>query len=162
MTVNTVNYLPHVDMDCFACGPENTHGLQMKFVKEGDILKSDLVIPSHLRGWSNLAHGGILSTILDEVMSWAAIHFMNRFILTKNMSVSFLKPVIIGTPVTAIGEIKERKNERNAVMEGKIFDQNGDLCAKSDGNFVLFTQEEFKKMGIVSDEVLSEMTEMFA
>ena len=65
--------LPCVDKTCFGCGEENPHGLQMIFSTNGVRLRSELVIEERFRGWSNLIHGGVLSTILDETMGWTVL-----------------------------------------------------------------------------------------
>jgi len=55
-----------------------------------------LKVPDHLFGWDNLVHGGILSTILGEIMSWSALYLLKEMILTKSMTVAFVKPVFEG------------------------------------------------------------------
>jgi len=75
--------LPRLDKDCFGCGSENHSGLRMTFETNGSQIRSRLTVPSRFRGWSKLVHGGVISTILDETMSWAAIILTKRFILTK-------------------------------------------------------------------------------
>ena len=52
--------------NCFGCSPVNPSGLQMKFYANEDKVFSEVTIPDHLCGWSNIAHGGVLTTILDE------------------------------------------------------------------------------------------------
>lgn len=153
--------LKNVDMHCFACGLENPHGLQMKFESNGTELRSDINIPQHLRGWSSLAHGGVLATILDETMSWTAIHLFQRFILTQNMSVEYRKPVHIKTDLKSFGRIKEQLSDRKAVLEAEIRDGKNEVCVRSTGKFVLFSAEEFKKMDLVPNDLLEEMEGMF-
>ena len=153
--------LKNIDMNCFACGPENSNGLKMTFESNGDQLRSRVTVPGHLRGWNNLVHGGILSTICDEAMSWSAIHLTQRFILTKTMNVSFKKPALIETALIAKGYIKERLNERKVIMTAEIYDETGDLCASSEGEFVLFTPDQFRAMKLMPEELLNEMISMF-
>ena len=159
--VNEWKEIENIDKECFACGLDNKAGLQMKFKTNGKMLKSELAVPSHLRGWSDLVHGGVLSTVIDEMMSWSAIYLEKKFILTKNMKVNFLKPVRIETPIVAQGFIKEHLNERQAVMRAEILNEAGEVCVTGEGEFVLFTQEQFAKLGIVDDELLTEMTNSF-
>ena len=154
--------LEGVDRACFACGSENPFGLQMTFKSNGELLSSNVTVKPQFRGWSNLVHGGILSTMLDETMSWTAIHLTKRFILTKGMTVAFKKPVRVGTSLHLTGYIKERISERKARVVAEIRDEEGDLCASSEGDFVLFTVEEFGTMGIMPEEELSEMAASFA
>ena len=143
------------DMECFACGAENPFGLQMTFESNGTQLRSRLTVSPRFRGWSNLVHGGILSTILDETMGWTAIHLTQRLILTKGMNVAFIKPVRINTPLSILGFIKERSSDRKALMVAEIRDEEGTLCASAQGDFVLFTMEEFSTMDIIPEEELT-------
>ncbi len=83
------------DHNCFACGPANPYGLHMRFSANEDTVVSRLTVPDHLRGWSTMVHGGIISTILDEIMSWAAIHLLKKIIVTRSMTVDFKKPIHI-------------------------------------------------------------------
>ncbi|WP_299978293.1 PaaI family thioesterase [Desulfobacula sp.] len=153
--------IPNVDTNCFGCGSENHRGLKMTFESNGEKLRSIVTVPDHLRGWSNIVHGGVLSTICDEIMGWAAIYLSKRFILTKTMSTSFLMPVIIGSRLEIFGYIKERIDERNAIMAGEIYNEKGRLCTMSTGEFALFTSDNFKKLNIVPDDFLDKMTGMF-
>ena len=150
--------LPNVDTACFGCGAENPHGLGMKFESNGERLRSRLTIHPHFRGWSNLVHGGVLSTILDEIMAWTVISLTGKFMLTKGMSVEFKKPVRVGAQLIANGFIREHKGERRVVAIGQIFDEHGELCASSEGEFVLFTKEQFLRMGIMPQEDIDAMS----
>lgn len=150
--------IPNLDMHCFACGPENHSGLQMEFESNGEALRSFLVIPEHLRGWSNLAHGGVISTILDETMGWTAIFLFKRFILTQDMTVKFHKPVYIGEKLSSHGMIKETLSERKAILYAEIRNEKDEVCASSEGRFVLFKPEEFKKLNLISDDLFESMS----
>ena len=56
--------------NCFACGTANPIGLNLHFYLRGGYLCSDITLGKNYEGWENMAHGGIVSTLLDEVMSW--------------------------------------------------------------------------------------------
>ena len=68
------------DHNCFGCSPRNEAGLKMVFHinQEGDTAVSWLSVPDHLCGWANMVHGGIISTILDEAMGWAALVILKK------------------------------------------------------------------------------------
>lgn len=152
--------LPNVDSDCFACGLDNPSGLRMTFETNGEKVRSRLIVPDHMRGWNNIVHGGILSTICDEIMSWSAIVLTQRFILTKTMTVRFLRPVKIGTKLTAQGFVKKRISERNALVKAEIFNPEGEVAADSRGEFVLFTEDQFRPLNIVPETYIRTMTDM--
>jgi uncharacterized protein (TIGR00369 family) len=101
-----------------------------------------------------LIHGGVISTILDETMSWTAIYLLKKIILTKSMTVDFIKPIYEGTKLKAEGMVSKRINKREALMEGFIYNDAGVLCAKSRGTYVLFEAKVAKKLKIMSAEAL--------
>lgn len=154
--------LPNIDKDCFGCGAENPHGLQMKFVTNGEKVKSSVTIPAHLRGWHHIVHGGVISTIADEIMAWAAIHLLKRFILTKTMTTKFFKPVFIGSKLIAYGSIKERTDDRNVIMACEIYDETKNLVAGAEGEFALFTADQFKNFNLVPEKLLEDMNDLFS
>lgn len=153
--------LPNLDKDCFGCGSENHSGLRMTFATNGRQIRTQLAVSPQFRGWSKLVHGGVLSTILDETMSWAAIILTKKFILTKQMTVQFLRPVYVGTSLCGIGSIKERTGDRKAIVQAELFNDQGKLCASSEGEFVLFSKEQFAKLDILPEEELQAMAATF-
>jgi len=146
---------------CFGCSPNNPHGLRMEFHSDGDAVYSLLSVPSHLCGWGDIAHGGVVSTIMDEIMSWSSMFLLRRYILTRSITVDFLKPVRTGRRITAVGRVRERTSERAALMEGLIYDETGDICARSSGNFALFTSEAIKKFGLFDSGLVESFDELF-
>ena len=156
-TNNSWTRIKKIDPHCFACGFDNKHGLDMHFETNGERLRSRVKVPSHLRGWSNLVHGGIISTMIDEIMSWAAIHLLAKFILTKSIKIDFKKPLTINTPVIIYGYIVEEKSDRAVTMAADIYDEAGGLYASGQGEFALFTPEQFSKLGVIDEEQLKRM-----
>jgi uncharacterized protein (TIGR00369 family) len=144
--------LDNIDPHCFGCGPENDKGLKMRFETNGEKLRSHVSVPEHFRGWSNLVHGGIISTMIDEMMSWSAIHLHKSFILTKSMAVNFKKPIRIQKELIVYGFEVEKKNDRQVTMAAEIVDNNGDICASGTGEFILFTEDQFSELGVTEDE----------
>jgi uncharacterized protein (TIGR00369 family) len=153
--------LPSLDKDCFGCGSDNHTGLRMSFETNGEQIRSKITVPPQFRGWSKLVHGGVLSTILDETMSWAAIFLTKRFILTKQMTIKFHRPVYVGASLCCVGYIKEKFSERKALVKGELSDDQGKLCASSEGEFVLYTKEQFARLEIIPGEDLLAMAVSF-
>ncbi|HDS15059.1 MAG TPA: PaaI family thioesterase [Proteobacteria bacterium] len=152
--------LPNIDRLCFACGTENRCGLKMTFTTNGKRLRSLITLPDYTRGWHNLVHGGILATVLDETMSWTAIHFGKGFILTKNINIIFRKPVFIGTALTVYGEILARKN-KVLRLKAEVRDPDNIVCCSGEGDFVLFDNNEFARLRLIPPEFMQEMEELF-
>ena len=142
------------DHHCFGCGPSNTSGLRMQFCSDDVTVRSRLTVPDHLGGWDGLVHGGVIATVMDEIMSWAAIYLLKRIILTKSMTVDFLSPVRIGEPLQAEGQVLEKPSEKEAVMAGCLTNDAGKVCAKSQGTFALLRPDMAKRMKIMDDAAL--------
>jgi uncharacterized protein (TIGR00369 family) len=147
--------------NCFGCGRSNTSGLRMEFYTDGAAVFSWLEIPGHLCGWNDIVHGGVVSTVMDEIMTWASMSLLRRYILTRSITVDFLKPVYIGRKIRAEGRVREKISEREAVMEGALYDEAGNLCARATGTFALFTGEGIKKMGLFDVKLLDDFDEIF-
>lgn len=150
------------DHRCFGCGTENPHGLNMNFETDGEKVRTTVTIPEHLRGWAKLAHGGVTSTILDEVMGWASMYFTNKYPLTRDLSVTFRKPVFVDQTVVATGWIKEQKNRRKYLLVGELHDDQGELLATSSSEFAMPEKEQFLNLGLVGEDDLDAMTCTFS
>ncbi len=140
--------------NCFGCSPINPSGLQMKFYANDLRVFSEVTVPQHLCGWNNLIHGGVLSTILDEIMSWSAIYLLKRITLTKSMTIDFLKPVYIDQILRAEGNVLEVRDKHEAVMEGRLLNSDGTICTRSTANFAIFSPAVAKRLGIADQEHL--------
>jgi uncharacterized protein (TIGR00369 family) len=149
------------DHNCFGCSPRNTSGLQMTFYTNKKAVYSQVKVPEHLCGWNNLVHGGVLSTILDEIMSWAAIYLLKRVSMTKSMSVDFLKPVYVGNPLKAEGTVLEKKGKHEALMQGRIYNKDDVCCASATGTFAVFSPAVAKRLSITDSESLQWFEQIF-
>ena len=158
ITKDNLFLLPNDDNhNCFGCSPHNTSGLKMEFYtnEKQDSVYSWLTIPDHVCGWGNLAHGGIVTTILDEAMGWASVIVLKKLILTKAMSVDFFKPIFVKQEICVVGNILNVVNDREVEVQAAIYDGNKKLSAKSSSSVSLFKIAEIKKMGIFEDRLLS-------
>jgi uncharacterized protein (TIGR00369 family) len=146
---------------CFGCSPLNPSGLQMTFYTNETAVYSKLTVPEHLCGWNNLVHGGVLSTILDEIMSWATIYLLKQVPMTKSISVDFLKPVYVGNPLKAEGTVLDKKGKHEALMEGRIYNKDDVCCAKATGTFAVFSPAVAKRLRITDSKSLKWFEQIF-
>jgi acyl-coenzyme A thioesterase PaaI-like protein len=54
---------------CFACGPQNLSGLQMRFFRDGDTIISDFQPREEHQGFPGVLHGGIIAALFDEALN---------------------------------------------------------------------------------------------
>jgi uncharacterized protein (TIGR00369 family) len=123
------------DRFCFCCGPDNPHGLHLAIAYPArGAAEASLVVDPRYAGWKGIAHGGLLSTVLDEVMAHACISCGVKTV-TAEINIRFLKAVPVGTPVRITGSVT---SERGRVFntEGKLYDAEGQLAAEATARFV--------------------------
>lgn len=148
--------------NCFGCSPVNPSGLRMSFLTDGEAVFATLRVPEHLCGWSNIVHGGVLSTILDEIMSWAAIHRLKRIALTQSIAVEFIKPALVGGELRAEGRLREAARQNDAFTEGAIYDERGDACARATATFKVFSPAVARRLQIADEASIRWFEKLFA
>src|SRR5512134_136100 len=83
-----------VDNDfCFACGTRNPLGLHLTFFRDGDRLCTRVAPKPHWQGWDGVLHGGIQSTIMDDLMSNHLFRLERSWAVTVELATRFRKPV---------------------------------------------------------------------
>ena len=130
---------------CFACGELNEGGLRLVLHTDETGCRTELALDARFQGWEGVAHGGILCTILDEVMAWAVIG-RDVWGVTARMAVDFRRPVPVGRPLRAEGTVTEI-TRRLIRTEGRILDAaTGDLLATSEGTYVAAPPERLAEL----------------
>jgi uncharacterized protein (TIGR00369 family) len=122
---------PH---NCFACGTLNVHGLHLALHAGEGRCWVDTALDRRFEGWEGIAHGGIISTILDEVMAWAVVEH-DLWGVTARMTVEFKKPVLIGRPIHGEGRVMSVRR-RVVETEGLLTDADGNLLARAEATYV--------------------------
>jgi uncharacterized protein (TIGR00369 family) len=143
---------------CFACGTANPIGLNLKFYRLGDIVCTDVTLKKVHEGWENVAHGGIVSTLLDETMSWAIMYYKRVFVVTRNMNIKYVKPVFIGTPLIITGKLVDNAEPPKIKARAEVRDTDGNLLVRSDGEFVEIPRERFD---LVTQSLKEDMLGLF-
>jgi uncharacterized protein (TIGR00369 family) len=130
---------------CFACGELNEVGLHLRLNLEPGRCWTELALPRRFEGWEGIIHGGILSTILDEVMAWSLVSHDNWGV-TARMSIDFRKPVTVGQAIRAEGWITESRR-RIQVTAGRIVDaESGVELAVAEATYVAATEAHKREL----------------
>jgi acyl-coenzyme A thioesterase PaaI-like protein len=94
------------DNGCFVCGKENPIGLHLNFEldRENHRAKSSVTFGPEHQGWDGVVHGGLLSSVLDDVMAYAIMTTDNLAITTR-LSTTYRKPVKVGETLFLEGSV---------------------------------------------------------
>ena len=132
---------------CFVCGSENPKGLKCRFSVEGEKVKSGFMTESWMAGYEGVVHGGIIGSVLDEALVWAAYAKTGRFGATAEIQIRFLNPLIIGVFCLVEGSMLEDKG-KIWLVESRLIQDGSPIIAKASGKIIPLSeklQERFKK-----------------
>jgi acyl-coenzyme A thioesterase PaaI-like protein len=124
--------VPH---NCFACGSLNRHGLGLLLHVEPRRSWTELALDERFEGWAGMAHGGIVCTILDEVMAWALVGEDNWGV-TARLNVEFNRPVPIGARIRADGEIARSRRRIVETTARLVQVDDGAILATAQGTYL--------------------------
>jgi uncharacterized protein (TIGR00369 family) len=155
--INSYKKVPNQENGiCFACGQDHTTGLRMKFHTDEAAVFSEIIVSARFAGWSNLVHGGVTATILDETIAWTVIYLRQSFILTKSLSIDYLRPIFVEQKMYSIGSIKNSITDRELLVEASVYDSENELCASATGSIVMFSPEQMKKKQLFPESFLNQ------
>lgn len=123
------------DRWCFACGPENPHGLHLEgFRMEGEEYVVDFCPSRQHQGWQGVTHGGIVATLLDEMMTRILYH-QERNAVTAELTVRYHRPLTTGAHVQVRARLEEERG-RLLRTSAELRDASGALIASAEGKFM--------------------------
>lgn len=107
---------------CFVCGPGNPIGLGVTFRLEQDddelVCRAEFTPASQHMGYDNVTHGGIVFSLLDDVMAnWIWLQGQQCF--TGKAEIRYRSELAVGTAVKLEGRCQKRKG-RMAQMHGQV------------------------------------------
>ncbi len=140
--IGDFNFEPH---HCFACGELNEHGLRLELHTSPEGSWIETTLDPGFQGWDAVAHGGIVCTILDEVMAWAVIG-RGTWGVTARLNVAFRRPIPTGLAIRAEGWVVE-EHRRASRTAGRVIDAATEkVLATSEGTFVAVPSEELERL----------------
>ena len=106
---------------CFGCGPGHPTGLRVRCFKTPEGVISPIIIPGQYNGPPGAAHGGIVAAYLDEILAAAAKRATERTAVTGELTVRYVKPVPVETPIVGKGSLVA-DHGRYVDVEGRLED----------------------------------------
>jgi hypothetical protein len=115
---------------CFGCGASNTHGLRIKSFWDADGVHvvAEHTPEEHYVGWPQLVYGGLISCLIDCHSNWTAMAYHYRAenrepgtlpridCVTGSLSVKYIKPTPMGTPLTLKARIDGEAGRKTRVL----------------------------------------------
>ena len=119
---------------CFVCGPKNPIGLKLSFdFEDGKYVTRFTPGPEH-QGYTGITHGGIIATVLDEVMA-RMVFALGHKAVTSEMQVRLKKPARSGEELEFMGWIvSEGRRIIDCAAEARNLE--GEVIAEATGRLI--------------------------
>jgi uncharacterized protein (TIGR00369 family) len=125
---------PDVDINCFGCARANPIGLKLEFQESNGHYLTTTSLGRNYESYPGIIHGGIIATILDEILCQAVYRDGGASAFTVALRLRYGCPMETDVVHTAIAKVL-RAESTMVRAEGRIEKQNGDLVAAASGSF---------------------------
>ncbi|MCP3930642.1 MAG: PaaI family thioesterase [Bacteroidetes bacterium] len=152
MRYKVIKKQPNAKM-CFVCGLNNSCSLHADFyeLENGELFATFTAQEGH-QSYPGIAHGGVLTAILDEIIGRAIMMKYDDPVwgATVELNMKFKKPVSTNTKLRAIARITE-ENDKIFKGTGEILLPDGQIAVKGFGTFM---KVSFEKIAKLNEEAL--------
>jgi uncharacterized protein (TIGR00369 family) len=135
---------------CFGCGGANERGMLLTFEQDDDAkrIRGNFRLGAEYQGGAGFIHGGIIATVLDEVMG-KVCRFRGVHAVTAELTIQYLKPVPVDADLIVEGHEVEMTG-RNLFIVGEIGDVSGKVLARGRGRFVIVDPKRLAKQAVAT------------
>lgn len=132
---------------CLVCGRDNALGLRLRlFVDDqsGVVTARYTPEPRHI-GFTDIVHGGVIATVADEAMVWAATWAGRRFCVCAEMTVRFRKSAAPNEPLTFEAKV-ETFRSRLIVASYRCLNEQGEELSLGSGKYTPVSIDDHAKV----------------
>lgn len=132
--------------NCFGCGESNPIGLRLKYRREGDRLRTEFMPGDVHQGWPGIVHGGIITTLLYEVMENFP-YYQGIKAMMRGMETRFRRPASTGEIIVATSWLSETEGREISVL-GALNGQDGRVIAEGKAGLMALREDQIERLGI--------------
>ena len=121
---------------CFGCGRDNPIGLKLDMKMERDHCVAYFTPKAEHESYGDRMHGGLTSTLLDEVMGDYVFRIAGKPAYTARLEIRFRSAIRIGETVKVEGWPEVHRG-RLFIMKGKITHADGTPAAEAKAEMML-------------------------
>jgi acyl-coenzyme A thioesterase PaaI-like protein len=119
-------------------------GIQRETLWADGTVRSELTCPSDQEGGPQVAHGGWTVGVLDE-LSGHALLVRDEFVVTRTLTVQFVRPVPIMWPLSAMAAVTSREGRKVFVSCELRLADAGELVATSEAVMIRRPGDHFAR-----------------
>jgi acyl-coenzyme A thioesterase PaaI-like protein len=132
------------DNPCFGCSADHPFGLKLKPKFDGQWVTATFTPPLTYQGPRSVMHGGLVTTLADEVAAWAVIAKLGKFGFTVEMQAKLRGAIRIEQAIEARSCIEE-ETTRMVVVRVELT-QNGALKYEGTFRFALVNEQGAERL----------------
>jgi acyl-coenzyme A thioesterase PaaI-like protein len=133
--------LPHT-RSCFVCGESNPIGFNLRSETDGRSVRARVVFGDGHVGFKHTIHGGLIATLLDEIMTWACAVQVRRFAYCAELNIRYLLPVRPREPLVASAELAANRRGRLFETKADLRTESGVVLATATGKYLPLKDRE--------------------
>ncbi len=138
---------PHTfgrEQPCFGCSPTHPIGFRLEFDREGDEVMTRFTPGEHHQGPPGILHGGLVTTVADELAAWTIVALKGRLGFTAALEARLSRPIRVGREVIGVGRIAV--DGPRVVRVAVELSQDGVLAFKGQFTFALLDKSAAERL----------------
>jgi acyl-coenzyme A thioesterase PaaI-like protein len=132
------------EQPCFGCSPAHPIGFHLRFARRGDEVVTRFVAGDNYQGPPGVMHGGLVTTLADEIAAWTIVAQKGRFGFTVALEARLSKAVRTGVEIEGRGRI-ESETPRFTKVAVELH-QAGALCFRGLFTFAVLDEAAAEKV----------------
>jgi acyl-CoA thioesterase FadM len=137
-------WLPPHHPNCLGCGDENPGSMGLRLRTEGERVRGEVVLDRRHEGAPGFAHGGAVSTVLDDTLGMLLV-VLRRPAVTAKLEVNFRNPAFLERRFELEAWVEE-VDGRKLRLAGEMRDE-ATVVADAQALFVQVDVEHFMQAG---------------
>jgi len=131
--------------NCFVCGKDNPIGLNITFFEDKDKIRAEFMPESKHQGFKGIVHGGVLFSILDEIMGRTAIITKDVMTMTVEINIKYRKKALVGEKIIFTAQMTKDLG-RMIKAQAEARSEDGTLLTEAKGKFIVISKEMQKEV----------------
>ncbi len=132
------------EQPCFGCSQTHPIGFHLRFSKRGHEVITRFTPDAKYQGPPGVMHGGLVTTLADEIAAWTVVAQKGRFGFTVALEARLSKAIRIGTLVEGIGTIESETPRFTKISV--TLSQEGALCFRGTFTFAVLEESAAEKV----------------
>jgi uncharacterized protein (TIGR00369 family) len=121
-------------------------GLNLRFETDGQLVRTRFIPRAEHVGFRQIVHGGLIATLLDEIMVWACAVRTKRFSFCAELNVRYLLPVRPQETLLATGQLVSNRRDKLFEAAAELRNPEGVTLVTATGKCLPIKHADVREM----------------